>query len=580
MHIQKIEVVNVLGLARADIVCSTPVMVIAGNNEAGKSTLADAISMAIIGSPRRVKLKKELGQLLHDGASKGRVTVIAGGEAIGDFKLPGGQHLQAEGIAGVQFVEFVLDPGLFARQSEADRRTTLFKLTNCKASPDATEQMLIKRGAEEKLAAEIKPMLRAGFPSACADAKERATQAKGAWRAVTGENWGSDKAEGWEPELPTVAVDAEDLAASREQLAVLAADLSEAQQSLGAAKQSAKSASERAANIQNLEELAGLVDRRATKLAVDEKNLAEWAEKLAAAEAAASGAPAVTPHECPHCQGMIELKRTPGAMIELHAYTAPETVADPDAAQRADEYRGYRDSAQRAVGNSQRDLKESQDAAAQVVALKAEQEKAPSAEAIANAEELINDLRQQHDAIAAKVTALGDAEQAIATRAQTIEQAAKHHAEVKAWLLIADALAPDGIPADILSSALTPVNDSLAMLSSLAKWKRVCITADMDVTIDGRTYGLCSESAKWRADTLLALAIAQISQLRFVVLDRFDVLDLAGRSQLLGMLVELAKLKAMDTMIICGTMKAIPAGLPSQVRAVWIANGIAETDPQ
>ena len=56
MHIQKIEVSNVLGLSRADIVCSQPVMIIAGNNEAGKSTIADAVSMAILGTPRRVKL--------------------------------------------------------------------------------------------------------------------------------------------------------------------------------------------------------------------------------------------------------------------------------------------------------------------------------------------------------------------------------------------------------------------------------------------------------------------------------------------------------------------------------------------
>ena len=581
MRIQKIEISNILGLARADIVCSTQVMVIAGNNEAGKSTLSDAISMALIGAPRRVKLKKDLGQLLHDGAAKGRVTVIAGGEAIGDFKLPGGQHLQGENIAGVQFVEFVLDPSLFARQTPDDRRTTLFRLTNCKASPDATEALLIKRGCNEKMAAEIKPMLRAGFPSACADAKERATQAKGAYRSVTGENWGSNQAEGWEPAMPTVTVDADDLAASKARLETLVTDLAEAQESLGAAKQAAQGAEQRAANITRLEDVAAQSERRATKLSVDEKDLAEWSEKLANAEAAASGAPAITPHECPHCQGLIELfKADQGSRIELRAHIAQENIADPDAGRRAAEYCGYRDSAQRAVANSKRDLQASQDAAAQVVALKSEQGKAPSVTAIENAEQLINELRQDRDKLSAKVTALEEAERAIAGRVTLIEQAANHHAEVKAWLLIADALAPDGIPAEILSSALTPVNDSLAMLAGLAKWKKVQITADMDVTIDGRTYGLCSESAKWRADTLIALAIAQISQLRFVVLDRFDVLDLAGRSQLLGMLVELAKLKAMDTMLMCGTMKAIPKGLPPQVTAVWCANGIAETSQQ
>lgn len=572
MQIQQIVISNVLGLARADIVCSTPVMVIAGNNEAGKSTLADAISMAIIGSPRRVKLKKDLAQLLHGDAAKGRVTLMAQGETFADYKLPGGQHLIAEEVQGIQFVEFVVAPDLFARQTEAERRTTLFKLTNCKASPAATEKLLVERGCDERLAAEIKPSLAAGFPAACKDAKEQATQAKGAWRALTGENWGANQAENWEPLVPVTEIDADDLADSRKQLAELEQDLDETNQSLGAAKQAAHSSAQRGRKIAELTETVALTDRRTAKLAADEAHLAECSDKLAAAEQAASGAPAATPHECPHCQGLIELKA--GA---LHAYVEPEAVADPGATKKAAEYRGYRDSAQRAVENSRRDLKQSQDAAAQLEALSKEQAASPSAEAIEKAESTIAELRQMRDKVAAKVSAIEEAAKAIEGREALTKQAASYHAEVKAWLKIADALAPDGIPAQILSSALTPFNDSLATLAGLAKWKAVQILDDMTISIGGRNYGLCSESAKWRADTLIALAIAQISQLRFVVLDRFDVLDLPGRSQLLGLLCQLAKLKAMDTMIMCGTMKAIPAGLPKEVTAIWVQNGIAES---
>ena len=124
MQIQQVVISNVLGLARADIVCTAPVVIVAGNNEAGKSTLSDAISMAILGTPRRVKLKKELGQLLHDSAEKGRVTLMAGGDVMGDFKLPGGAHICELEARHKAFVEFVLDPALFARQDEKDRRTS------------------------------------------------------------------------------------------------------------------------------------------------------------------------------------------------------------------------------------------------------------------------------------------------------------------------------------------------------------------------------------------------------------------------------------------------------------------------
>lgn len=572
MHIQKIEISNVLGLSRADIVCSTPVMMIAGSNEAGKSTIADAVSMAILGTPRRVKLKKDLGQLLHDSADKGRVSVIAGGEVLGEFRLPGGQH-KAEPVKGAEFLEFVLDPAAFARQAPADRRTALFKLTGCKMSPDVVEQRLVARGIPEAMAAEIKPLLRGGFPATCDEMKERATQAKGAWRAVTGQNWGSNVAEGWEPELPVTTVDADQLASAMEEHAQLDAELGEAMQALGASKNAASAQARQAETIAQLQEVAGLAGRREAKLAEDKARVEEWTVKLNDAKAASFGEPARQPLSCPCCNAQVELAQ--GVLVE---YIAPEKVADKEAAGRVVEYSGYLQSAERAVQNSQRDLKASQDAIAQIAALKEQAAQAvPSEDAIANAEEVIAELRQRRDAAAAKATALNDAKVAIEGHAKTVAKAAKHHAEVKTYLEIAEALAPDGIPGEILSSALTPVNDSLAVLARLAGWKKVEITEDMEITCGGRLYGLMSESAKWRADALLALVIAQISELRMVILDRFDVLDLPGRSQLLNMLIELANIKAMDTMIMCGTMKAIPEKLPSGVSGVWVQNNIAES---
>lgn len=575
MQIQQVVISNVLGLARADIVCTAPVVIVAGNNEAGKSTLSDAISMAILGTPRRVKLKKELGQLLHDSAEKGRVTLMAGGDVMGDFKLPGGAHICELEARHKAFVEFVLDPALFARQDDKDRRATLFKLTNCKASPDATAAMLIKRGISEEMANEVKPMLRGGFPAAAKEAAENATKAKGAWRAVTGENWGSDKANGWEPEAPAFEVDQADLAAAQKELATLNQDLQDGNQTLGATKAALAEAGTLQQQIDTLTELAGLEQRRATKLATDETDLAEWQAKLADAEAAATGEQAATAHECPHCQGLLEIKN--GKVL---AYPEHAQAIDPEAKKRAAEYRGYRDSAQRSVDNSKRDLREAQDAGAKAAALAEKLANAPTQEMLDNADTALTELRQQRDSLAAKVTALTEAQQAAQQRSGLITQAAAYHKEITEWLQVAEALGPNGIPAEILASAITPVNDALAVLARMAKWKPVVIGNDMEITCGGRLYGLMSESAKWRADTLIALAIAQISELRFVVLDRFDVLDIPGRLQLLGMLCELGRIKAMDTMFMCGTMKAIPSKLPPEAIGIWVQNGIAETDPQ
>ena len=77
---------------------------------------------------------------------------------------------------------------------------------------------------------------------------------------------------------------------------------------------------------------------------------------------------------------------------------------------------------------------------------------------------------------------------------------------------------------------------------------------------------------------VLALTIAQHSGLRFVILDRFDVLDLPGRGHLLGMLV--AKPQTIDSAIVCGTLKTNPAKLLATNNAVWIEGGIEASDQQ
>ncbi len=193
------------------------------------------------------------------------------------------------------------------------------------------------------------------------------------------------------------------------------------------------------------------------------------------------------------------------------------------------EYAGYLDSAVRAVANSQRDLNEATSAADQLVALKQEAANASNAQAIPNAEQAINELRQQRDAQRARFEALRDAMAAVSGRDKLTADAARHHADVVAWSFIADQLSPTGIPAEILASALTPMNDLLATQSAEAKWLPVQISPEIEVTYGGRLYGLLSESEKWRCDALLAIAIARLSGLGLVALDRFDVLQPSAR---------------------------------------------------
>ncbi|KAG1254541.1 hypothetical protein G6F68_010800 [Rhizopus microsporus] len=96
---------------------------------------------------------------------------------------------------------------------------------------------LLARGCATPLVTQLKPILRTGFAGGADFAKGQATEAKGAWKAAAGEQWGSQKAEGWQAEIPPfnqAALDKE-----RADLAALDSRIDATAQSLGALEQKA-----------------------------------------------------------------------------------------------------------------------------------------------------------------------------------------------------------------------------------------------------------------------------------------------------------------------------------------------------
>lgn len=607
MRISNIEITNFQGLRHAALAVSESLLLVSGHNGAGKSSLLDAISMALTGQPRRVSLKKDMGQLVTEGAKKGEAVVSwigsQGEEESAVVALPSGKGAP---LVDQPCLPFVLDASKFAALDSKERRRILFGLTGAGASPNEIAKRLAARGAYPNLIEQIKPMLRAGFDAAATQAKEYASEARGAWKAITGEAYGSEKAEGWEPEASAMQIDVrqDDLDAAARQVAAVDADLSEAHQTLGQHKAALATADARQARIAELQELASLLQRRENKLNHDRANLNQWQNQLAAAEAAASGQGkqglvhdmarhlAEWQSLAARTQGVREKDGspvTPWAVLPeldhlealLQRYVAEHgplaggnVEADAELGKRAPEFRTIVGNLTRTVANSERDLKQSQDAAAQLQVLQAEARQQPPAEAIANAEQVINELRQERDKLLAKQQALQEAHQARAGRQQVIVEAAKQHTLVKGWGLIAEALAPTGIPAEILADGLAPVNTLLAELSAAASWAPVQISTDIDVTFGGRLYGLLSESERWRCDALLAITIAKLSGLRFVCLDRYDVLDLPSRNQIVKLLLTRTQDGTLDTAIIAGTMKAPMERTPAGMQAVWIEGGM------
>lgn len=571
MRITKIEVANVAGLARADINLQTGALLVAGANMSGKSSLRDAISMALTGQPSRVSKKKDLDQMVHDGAKKGRATIYSGEEVLGQFTLPKGEFSGPE-IKNAEYLPLVIDPAKFAAMSSDERRTTLFKITGCSAGMKAIEPLLAKRSLVMPLFEEVKPMLRSGFPAAEKFAQDKAREAKGAWKATTGETWGSDKADGWEMELPAVALPtADEIEQARAAVAKTEQDIANGNQHKGALQEQKRQHEGSAQRIDELREKAEGLDRAKAKLEATQADHEKWLDRLYILKQDKKKAEE-DQHvlECPECNAKLSLD---GVRLIGHR---PNNIKTPLADLQAEIKKATDvfDMLERTQRNDLAAIAAAEQAKADLAT--AEQAGTFDPAALEKTIDALNMLQQRLAGEKAKAESLADLRAQADSAAGITKKAAELHTEVAAWLEIADAMSPEGIPAELLQQALAPINQSLQVLAGMAGWPLIEISRDIEVTSQGRPYPLISESEKWRADTLLALAIAQLTELRLVLLDRFDVLEPKARGQLIGLVHQLISMETIDTVIMLGTLKEKPGALPEGFMAAWISNCIVE----
>ncbi len=571
MKLQSLKIANVLGAQSVDISTGKNVLMIAGANGAGKSSIAEAIRQTLTGEAVRVGLKKDFPALVHQGADKGvvelefdsmnAVMVLPGGDRKGNGQIPPG-------------FEYCLDPQRFAVIEPKERRALIFSLMGVKVTAAEVRKRYIANNftanelvpGKEDLARidAVLPLLAAGFETAQKEAQAKARDAKASWRAVTGETWGCNKAEGWR--APQTAAPTADVTAMTASLAELDAKLEAETKTLGELTGAQKTAKANASSWAATRESAGSVDRLEKKLKVDEAQLADWNAKVAELQRAADVG---TICDCPHCGGTLEISdKTASGKLEVFVYEG-EKATDAGGEKLQDAI-AARDLMQRSVNNDNRDLAK---AFAAVEALKgAPAVDAPDDAAVEAQTEKVNALKDERRTFASQIGTAIAAEAAHKQASAATVKAAGFHADVMAWDGIADALSPAGIPAEFLKDAIVPFNVALAKEAHASGWPQAQVDDDMNITVGDRAYALRSESEKWRADAMIAVTIAAVSGAKFIMLDRFDVLDSAGRSDALYWLDELAEPGI--GAVVFGTLKAIPAGLPANIDGRFITGGI------
>jgi AAA domain len=574
MKINSINVEAFLGMRHASVDLMTPVTIFCGANASGKSSLQEGIRMALTGESARVSLKKDYQQLVTNGHKTGFVEVNLDDNINVSVTLPKGNFAKPANFVAPAGLPFVLNAQRFAQMEPNDRRAFLFDLMGLSASPAEIKKRLLAKSCNPAKVEEILPLLRSGFDAAHKEAQSRARDEKAAWRTITGEPYGDQKAKTW------VAIrsefDEEELADQTSQLAALEQEIAAKNQAMGALLATEQRNQLVSSQIVSLRDQGSKYASIADKLLSDENELTVWNAKVMATQVKVGIDQPVRIQAaltCPHCDKLCSMEN--GQLVD---FIGDSFVPDPQALIDLPKFVEAQRLLERSVANGKRDLASADSAAKQIEAL--EQTLTAIKEGdISKHKIALDELTARRQSLSMAVNLLKDAKvQAQVVDKKTVSALASCHA-VQDWTNIADALAPDGIPNDFLKEALVPFNDRLEESSDASLWMHVHVEPDMSIyTAEQgqpvRSYALLSESEKWRADAMLAEAVSHISKTKVIVLDRFDVLDLQGRGDLIAWLSGLAAANEINNALIFGTLKSLPSSLPNTVTAHWIESGV------
>jgi hypothetical protein len=581
----QITIRAVLGIERADLNLS-PLVLLAGVNGAGKSSTLTAAAAALTGQtmPGGI-LKKDSRLLVRDGSDGGRVTVKDGdgqvsvswpaAECATEGRSPAASPI-AVGLTSL------LDMDVKTRAQALDRLL--------KASPSLEDLAVALRDsdgrfvsgggmANEQEAAAMEPLgldpkdqrdaaiFRIvqkigreievnGFDGAHAQAKNTGTELKGAWRQVTGEVYGSDKAAKWQHK--DVSLVDELVPEGKEAVSHLTAQVEHFKHF---AEVTARNAAVAAADLDGTRAKAARVPELEQAEREAKKKVDETSDAHTALMVKMPPLPPTEPMVCPHCSNPVAIED--GALVAVsHAPDPAEVAAAREKRasheEKVAEAKAVFEATYADHKTLERELVEARTAARKLgettnVPAATEEDVAKAKETVARHERALVAAKQKHEAD-------------------------KLHRHATINQVIIDILAPEGLRKAKLAKVLESFNQSrLLPLCQAAGWKPVEIGADMEIRFAGRLARepFVSESQVLRAKIILQVAIAQLDGSACVLIDRADKLDPAGRNGLFTMLNG-EGIKAVVAMTY-----GKPALVPDLAKAgwghsIWIARGVAQ----
>lgn len=512
-----IEVQNFGGCSRAEIALER-IALIAGHNAQGKSSICTAAGAALAREWQVRGIKKgDAGQLVRSGSGEAKATA-ADEDGSATVVWPGarvstqGAPPQCSHVAaGLQ------NPAELPPMELAEILRRVMKADPSQADFLEALDGLLPTATADKVWSAIQ---RDGWDAAYQQADNRAKEAKGAWREYAREPYGSRKADGWQPE------------GWRDELAdATESALDEAVVAAEKALEAAVAASALDGDARHrLQELSDSMPAKADQVqkttatlraARDDKERAQLKRQNIRESLGAGG------HSCPHCGADVAIRNLPDGRVMLVPWDAgaskEEATANRDAADAADaELQAAHDAAVAAEVEYRQAVQEHKDAA------EARQKILQSAGGEAGGSTDVDGARDRMQ------QARTDREMWRAWRGAT--QAAKR---VDTYTALAGHLGVQGVRAEVMRRKLNELNADLREICTAAGWQVAEVGDGFTAYWNGRPLVMCSESERWRAAAALQIAIARRDGSPAVILDRADVLDGAGRSGLIKMLLKI-----------------------------------------
>ncbi len=549
----KISIRNYRRVERADIE-GGPIVLVGGKNDNGKSSVLQAVAIAVTGwalPPGR--LKKDAARLIRRGADKGSVAATIGDGAV-LLSFP-----KAEAVFDGEIKISTIAAGLtpLSAMKPDDMATALGRFIGADPSLDDIIEACRDAGLGADLAGKIwKKVEASGWKEAEQQGRDQGIKLKTIWEQRTGQKrWGATigaewRPPNWQPEFADLVI---------EEAAII-----ELRQRLQRAREMAAVDS---SVMERLEREAGGLDAAETAVAAAKERLAldEAAVERATSALAALPRPEARGAEmpCPHCGGFLTLNKVGDG---VHRLEAAATVAVSDEVIK--KQRLAIAGAEGDVANARAHLGDAKAAVlnAQVALTRAK----AAADELAAAQ-----AKTGGEDVGALAAELADMEMKF-TAIENARLAAQGHALIVQNVALQKILAPEGLRRTVMNRSLETFNTGvLAPMCAEAGWPAVRITPDMTIMWGDMDWVDLGESARWIVDRIIQVAIARADGSKLVIMDAADICDAGNRNKLFGLLMK----QPFETLV--GMTFNKPDLMPDLASAkagarFWVNNGISE----